>query len=68
MRLIPSSRRGALGRFALGAVVVIGFTATTTAVAGLLQFKQFADDLSVNPAIKQARRHDPARRGARRRS
>jgi LCP family protein required for cell wall assembly len=53
--LIPSSRRGVLGRFALGAVVVIAFTATTTAVAGLLQFKQFAADLSSSPAIKQAR-------------
>ncbi len=28
--------------------------ATTTAVAGLLQFKQFASDLSLNPAIKHA--------------
>ena len=29
-------------------------TAATTAVAGLLQFKQLADDLSVQPAIKHA--------------
>jgi LCP family protein required for cell wall assembly len=55
MRLIPNSRRGALWRFALGAVIVVGFTAATTAVAGLLQFKQFAADISVTPAIKQAR-------------
>jgi polyisoprenyl-teichoic acid--peptidoglycan teichoic acid transferase len=55
VRLIPSSRRGALWRFALGAVIVVGFTAATTAVAGLLQFKQFAADISVTPAIRQAR-------------
>ena len=52
MSVIPRSRRGALWRFALGAVVVILFTAATTAVAGLLQFKQIAKELSVNPAIK----------------
>jgi polyisoprenyl-teichoic acid--peptidoglycan teichoic acid transferase len=33
---------------------VILFTAATTAVAGLLQFKQLATDLSVTPAIKHA--------------
>ncbi len=54
MRLIPDSRRGMLWRFALGALVVIAFTATTTAVAGLLQFKQFAVDLSLSPVIKNA--------------
>jgi LCP family protein required for cell wall assembly len=43
-----------LWRFAAGAVIVILFTATTTAVAGLLQFKQAAQDLGVNPAIKHA--------------
>jgi LCP family protein required for cell wall assembly len=43
-----------LWRFALGAVIVIAFTATTTAVAGLLQFKQFAADLSLSPSIKDA--------------
>ncbi len=52
MRLIPRSRGGALWRFALGAVIVIAFTATTTAVAGLLQFKQFASDLALTPALK----------------
>jgi polyisoprenyl-teichoic acid--peptidoglycan teichoic acid transferase len=52
MRLVPGSRRGALARFAIGAVIVIAFTATTTAVAGLLQFKQFAADLSLTPALK----------------
>jgi polyisoprenyl-teichoic acid--peptidoglycan teichoic acid transferase len=50
--LIPGSRRGALARFAIGAVIVVAFTATTTAVAGLLQFKQFAADLSLTPALK----------------
>jgi LCP family protein required for cell wall assembly len=35
-------------------VIVIAFTATTTAVGGLLQFKQLAADLSLTPAIKQA--------------
>src|ERR1700730_4737861 len=55
MRLIPSSGRGALGRFAIGAAIVVGFTATTTAVAGLLQFKQLATDISATPAIKHAR-------------
>jgi LCP family protein required for cell wall assembly len=48
----PASRRGALWRFAAGALVVVLFTATTTAVAGLLQFKQIAHELSATPAIK----------------
>ena len=51
---MPRSRRGALARSALGGVIVILFTATTTAVAGLLQFKQIAHELSANPAIKSA--------------
>ena len=55
MRLIPSSGRGMLWRSALGALIVVAFTATTTAVAGLLQFKQLAKDISGSPAIKQAR-------------
>ncbi len=54
MKLIPLTRGGALARFALGAFVVIAFTATTAAVAGLLQFKQLAKDISANPALKQA--------------
>ena len=33
---------------------MIGFTAATTAVAGLLQFKQFAADLSLSAAIKSS--------------
>jgi LCP family protein required for cell wall assembly len=55
LSLIPRFRRGALLRFALGGLVVILFAATTTAVAGLLQFKQLASDLSATPALKQAR-------------
>jgi LCP family protein required for cell wall assembly len=55
LSLIPRFRRGALLRFALGGLVVVLFAATTTAVAGLLQFKQLASDLSATPALKQAR-------------
>jgi LCP family protein required for cell wall assembly len=54
LRLIPRSRRGALWRFALGATLVITFTAATTAVAGLLQFKQAATYLSATPALPHA--------------
>lgn len=54
MTLMPQSRRGALGRFALAAVIVVVFTATATAVAGLLEFKQAVKDISVTPAIKHA--------------
>jgi LCP family protein required for cell wall assembly len=54
LRLIPRSRGGTLWRFALGAALVIAFTATTTAVAGLLQFKQAASYLSATPALPHA--------------
>jgi polyisoprenyl-teichoic acid--peptidoglycan teichoic acid transferase len=54
VKLIPSTRAGALWRFALGAFIVIGFTAAATAVAGLLQFKQLATYISATPAIKHA--------------
>ena len=54
MSLIPRTRGGMLWRFALGAAIVIVFTAATTAVAGLLQFKQFAKDLSSTPSIGHA--------------
>jgi polyisoprenyl-teichoic acid--peptidoglycan teichoic acid transferase len=50
--LIPRSRAGALIRFALAALIVVGFAATTTAVAGLLQFKQIAHYISATPALK----------------
>jgi polyisoprenyl-teichoic acid--peptidoglycan teichoic acid transferase len=52
---LPRSRRGALWRFALAAVVVVAFTATTTAVAGLLQVKQIVHYLDQTPALKHAR-------------
>jgi LCP family protein required for cell wall assembly len=54
MSLIPRTRGGAFARFALGAFVVIAFTAATTAVAGLLQFKQLATYVSATPALKRA--------------
>jgi LCP family protein required for cell wall assembly len=54
VRLIPRTKGGALWRFAVGAVLVVGFTAATTAVAGLMQFKNLAADLSLTPALKQA--------------
>jgi polyisoprenyl-teichoic acid--peptidoglycan teichoic acid transferase len=53
--LIPSSRRGAWGRFLIGAFIVVLFTATATAVAGLLQFKQLAQDIGGSPAIVHPR-------------
>jgi LCP family protein required for cell wall assembly len=53
-RLIPKSRAGSLVRFAVAGVIVIAFTATTTAVAGLLQFKQFVADISLTPPIAHA--------------
>jgi LCP family protein required for cell wall assembly len=54
VKFMPSTRGGALWRFGLGAFIVIGFTAATTAVAGLLQFKQLATYISATPAIKHA--------------
>jgi LCP family protein required for cell wall assembly len=51
---MPKSRGGALWRFALAAVVVIGFTAAATAVAGLLKVKDIVDDLNLTQAIKGA--------------
>ena len=52
---MPKSRGGALWRFALAGVIVIAFTAATTAVAGLLQFKQAAAEIALTPALKHAR-------------
>ena len=60
MKLMPSTRGGALWRFALGAFIVIAFAAGTTAVAGLLQFKQLATYISATPALKRARVTIPA--------
>jgi LCP family protein required for cell wall assembly len=55
VRLIPTSRRGTLWRFAGGALSVVLFTATATAVAGLLQFKQLATDIGGSPPIVHPR-------------
>ncbi|HZE04497.1 MAG TPA: LCP family protein [Solirubrobacteraceae bacterium] len=52
--MIPRSRAGTLWRAFAAAVLVIAATAATTAVAGLLQFKQLATDLSGQPALKNA--------------
>jgi LCP family protein required for cell wall assembly len=52
--LIPRSRGGALWRFLLAGVLVVGFTAATTAVAGLLEFKQIAKDFGQTSAIPHA--------------
>jgi LCP family protein required for cell wall assembly len=53
--LIPETRGGMLWRFALAAVVVIAFTASATAVAGLLEVKQITQDFDLTPSLK-----DPA--------
>jgi LCP family protein required for cell wall assembly len=52
VRLIPRTRGGALWRFLAAAVIVIGFTAATTAVAGLLQVNDIVKDLNLTPAFK----------------
>ena len=52
MRLIPRSRGGMLWRFAVAAVLVIGFAASTTAVAGLLQVRQITQYIDATPAFK----------------
>lgn len=49
--LIPKSRAGMLWRFFLAAIIVIGACAATTAVAGLLQFSQLAQDISIHAGI-----------------
>ena len=54
MSLIPETRRGMLLRFLFAAVLVIGASAATTAVAGLLQFKQLTVYLSKTPALPHA--------------
>jgi len=52
VRLIPHSRGGMLWRFALAGVLIVGFAASTTAVAGLLQVRQITKYLDVTPAFK----------------
>jgi polyisoprenyl-teichoic acid--peptidoglycan teichoic acid transferase len=51
MTFIPKSRKATLARFALAALLVVAFTATATAVAGLLQFKQLAQEIAGTRAI-----------------
>ncbi len=51
MRLIPSSRGGMLWRALGAAVLVIGFTAAATAVAGLLQINTFTKYFDANPSL-----------------
>ncbi len=50
--MIGRTRGGSLWRFAAAAVLVIAFTAATTAVAGLLQVKDIADYFNATPALK----------------
>ena len=50
--LIPRSRGGTAWRFVLAAVIMVGATAATTAVAGLLQVSTLVGDISINPGIK----------------
>jgi len=52
--VIPRTRGGMLWRFIVAAILIVGATAATTAVAGLLQFKQLAVDISGQPALKNA--------------
>src|SRR5262245_52684194 len=52
VKLIPTTRGGSLWRFALASLLVIGFAAATTAVAGLLQVKNIVDALNLSPSLK----------------
>ncbi|MGH2873189.1 MAG: LCP family protein, partial [Solirubrobacteraceae bacterium] len=52
--MIPRSRAGTLWRAVAAAIVIVATTAATTAVAGLLQFKQLATDISVSAPIAHA--------------
>jgi len=49
--VIPRSRRGMLWRFLVAAVLIVGASAATTAVAGLLQVKDIVTLISHNPGI-----------------
>ena len=53
-RLIPKSRTGTFVRFIVAGVLVIGFAATATAVAGLLQVRQITDYFNAEPAFSSA--------------
>ena len=60
MRLIPDSGRGMLLRFGLGALLVVVLVAATTAVAGLLQFKQLASYIGLEPSLSGVQVQIPA--------
>ena len=49
--LTPDTRGQTLWRFLLAALLIVGGSAATTAVAGLLQVKDIVSALSVNPGI-----------------
>jgi LCP family protein required for cell wall assembly len=49
--VIPRSRGGMLWRFLLAAVLIVGASAATTAVAGLLQVKDIVTLISQHPGI-----------------
>jgi polyisoprenyl-teichoic acid--peptidoglycan teichoic acid transferase len=51
---LPRTRGGALWRFVLAALVVVGFTAATTSVAALLQVKQIVKYLDQTAPLKHA--------------
>jgi LCP family protein required for cell wall assembly len=52
VKIIPHTRGGMLWRFLVAAIVVIGATAATTAVAGLLQINQLVIDISGTKALQ----------------
>jgi LCP family protein required for cell wall assembly len=49
---MPRTRFGALWRFALAGVIVIGCAAATTAVAGLLEVKTIVDELKLGKPVE----------------
>jgi LCP family protein required for cell wall assembly len=53
--VIPKTRGGALWRFLLAAVLVIGCAAATTAVAGLLEVQNIVKDFNQTAALKNCR-------------
>ena len=53
--MIPKTRGGMLWRFLLAGVLIIGFAAATTAVAGLLEVQNIVGDFNLTPALKDAR-------------
>lgn len=60
MSFLPRTRVGVLWRAALACVLIIGFAAATTAVAGLLQVKQFVDIINAHNSIPTKNLTPPA--------